>query len=109
MCIHLTTYFLSGGDKNFLSEALVCAEGKPPLLQGEVCRPRRVRSDCSGGLHRPAVRVGGAVRLLSGVERAGTPDLQVCRRGSGESGELDQSAAVSQPQLPGPVGAGHGE
>lgn len=85
------------------------AEGEPPLLQGPAGRPGRDGSDCSGGLHRPAVRVRGAVRLLAGVERAGTADVQVCCRGPGESGELDQSPIVSQPQLPGRAGDGSGE
>lgn len=87
----------------------MCAEGEPPLLQGEAFRPGRDWSDCSGGLHRPAVRVRGAVRFLAGVERAGAADVQVCGRGPGQPGELDQSPAVGQPQLPGSAGDGYGE
>ena len=91
----LTTDCPTGRDKDFLSEALVHAEGEPPLLQGPASRPGRDRGDCSGGLHRPAVRVRRAVRLLAGVERAGAADVQVRCRGPGEPGELDQSPADS--------------
>lgn len=98
----------TGWDQDFLSEALVRAEGEPPLLQRPADRPGSGRSDCSGGLHRPAVRVRGELRLLAGVERAGAADVQVCRGEPGQSGELDQSPAVSQPQLPGPACSGHG-
>lgn len=93
----------TGWNQNFLSEALVRAEGEPPLLQGTADRPGSDRSDCSGGLHRPAVRVRGEFRLLAGVEWAGAADVQVRGGGPGRSGELDQSPAVSQPQLPGPA------
>lgn len=85
------------------------AQGEPPLLQGTADRQGPDRSDCSGGLHRPAVRVRRAVCLLVGLERAGPADVQVCCRGPGQSGELDQSPAVSQSQLPGPASDGPGE
>ena len=85
------------------------AEGEPPLLQGPASGPGPDRRDCSGGLHCPAVRVRGTICLLTGVERSGPADVQVCCRGPGESGELDQSPAVGQPQLPDPAGDGPGE
>lgn len=99
----------TGWDKDLLSEALVPAQGQPSFLQGPAGWPGPDRGDCSGGLHRPAVWIRGAVCLLAGVERAGTANVQVCCWGPGQSGELDQSPAVSQSQLPGPARDGHWE
>lgn len=99
----------TGWDKDLLSEALVPAQGQPSFLQGPAGWPGPDRGDCSGGLHRPAVWIRGAVCLLAGVERARTANVQVCCWGPGQSGELDQSPAVSQSQLPGPARDGHWE
>lgn len=98
-----------GRDQDLLSEALVCAQGELPFLQGPTGWPRPDWTDCSGGLHRRAVRVRGAVCLLAGLGRARTKDVQVCCRGPAQSGELDQSTVVGQPQLHVRASDGFGE
>lgn len=94
----------SEGEECHLPAAVVRPQGQPALLSGAARGPPPAGGHRAGGLRRAALGLWRTVRLLPGVWRTRAQDLQVCSRGSSDTGELGEGSALSQPLLPLPAG-----